>query len=56
MKHISELSKQKPKKADVIQDILCEINSASRVLLGFKGGTSPGKEFAEDKCTFDVPG
>lgn len=50
MKHIAGVTKQRPRAADDLQLIFCALNDTFGDLLAFKGGTSPAKEFTEDKC------
>lgn len=50
MKHIVGISRSRPCSADAIQDIICEANDVFTLLLEFKGGQSPIKQLAEDKC------
>ena len=50
MKHIVQISQARPRPADAVQDIICEINNAFGSLLGFKGGTAPSKQFVSSKC------
>ncbi|MBI4556187.1 MAG: hypothetical protein HY706_01265 [Candidatus Hydrogenedentes bacterium] len=52
MKHIVSITK-KPSQADIVQEIVCQMNHFLVVLLGNKGGTSPIKSVVEEKC--DLP-
>lgn len=53
MKHLGELSQQRPIAANAFQEIICLANDTLVNLLGNLGGAAPIKQFVSDKC--DLP-
>ncbi len=53
VKHLGELSQQRPIVANAFQEIICLANDTLVNLLGNLGGAAPIKQFVSDKC--DLP-
>ncbi|MCC6486442.1 MAG: hypothetical protein IT364_03005 [Candidatus Hydrogenedentes bacterium] len=50
MKHISLVTKTMPARADLWQDIVCEVTGVVVRLLEVKGGSVPLLTFLDEKC------
>lgn len=50
MKHIKHVSKSKPRRADVWQDVLCTVAATVVSLLTIKGGGIPLLTWVDEKC------
>ena len=50
MKHLKQVTKRLPKRADVWQDVLCTLATAMVSLLSTKGGSVPMLTWLNDKC------
>ena len=50
MKHIKQVTKSIPRRADVLQDVLCTVAATVVSLLTIKGGGIPLLTWVDDKC------
>ena len=50
MKHLKQVTKQSPRRADVWQDVLCTVAATVVSLLGAKGGSIPLLTWVDNKC------
>ena len=50
MKHIKHVTRLNPRRADVLQDVLCTVASTVVSLLTIKGGGVPLISWVDNKC------
>lgn len=55
MKHITRISLHRPKRADVWQDVLCQIVIAVNAIIEALGGSSPIVGLVHTKCFIPTP-
>lgn len=55
MKHITRISLHRPNRAEVWQDVLCQIVIAVNAIIEALGGASPIVGLVNDKCFIPTP-
>lgn len=55
MRHVNPISKQAPRKADAVADVICVVTEILAGVIGALGGNAPIVDYLDSKCSFGVP-